>query len=335
MSSSYRLIRGALRYLPWRAANPPARTGVLAAAARARAHPPEMPRPTVDVVVPYLGPSAGLVQLRDRLARLRLAPGDTITIVDNRPDTSRHAADGRTPVLEAPDLQTPGHARNKGAAGGAAEWLVFLDADTDPPEDLLDAYFSDPPQAGTGLLAGGITDDPAEHEARPPPAVRWAGLTQSMGQDTTLGLGRWGFAQTANCAVRREAFAAVGGFREELRACEDADLCYRLEAAGWRIERREGARVVHASRRTLRGLLGQQLVHGAGIGWLEREYPGAAPAHRWPGFLLWGIRRAATGLAEAARARDRDAALLALLDPLVAWTRELGRARSNTRTVNP
>jgi mycofactocin glycosyltransferase len=292
-----------------------------------------MPRPTVDVVVPYLGPPAGLAELSSRLARLRLAPGDTLTVVDNHPDARADAGRGQRRVITARRLQTPGHARNTGAAEGDAQWLVFLDADTRPPPDLLDAYFSDPPGPATALLAGGISDEPAEQEGRPPPAVRWAQLTRSMSQDTTLGLGRWGFAQTANCAVRRDAFAAVGGFREELRACEDADLCYRLEAAGWTIERREEARVVHAGRRTLRELLGQQLVHGAGIGWLEREYPGAAPAHRWPGFLLWGIRRAVTGLAAAARGRDRDTALVAILDPVVAWTRELGRSRSNTRTA--
>lgn len=332
MSSSYRLIRGALRYLPWRASNPRACRGASSAIARARAHTPEMPRPAVDVVVPFLGPPAGLAELAGRLARLRLAPGDTATIVDNRPDAPSHALGADPRVVPAPELQTPGFARNRGAATGEAEWLVFIDADTEPPEDLLDRYFADPPRDRTGLLAGGIVDDPGERERRPPPAVRWARLTHSMGQETTLGLGRWAFAQAANCAVRREAFAAVGGFREELRACEDADLCYRLEAAGWAMERREGASVVHASRRTLRALLDQQLVHGAGIGWLEREYPGAAPPHRWPGFLLWGIRTGAAELAGAVRARDRDAALVALVNPLVAWTRELGRRRSNTRT---
>ena len=317
-----------------------------------------MPRPAVDVVVPFLGPPAGLDELAGWLARLRLAAGDTLTIVDNRPDAPLRPAPGEPCVASAPRLQTPAFARNCGAARGTAPWLVFVDADTAVPEDLLDRYFDETPRPDTGLLAGEIIDEnpgargenpggrgenpggrgenPGARGENPggrgePPAARWARLTASMGQDTTLRRGPWAFAQTANCAVRREAFAAVGGFREELRACEDADLCYRLAASGWAIERRERACVGHISRDTMRALLHQQLVHGAGIGWLEREYPGAAPARRWPGFLLWGLRSAGSGLAGALRSRDRDAATVALIDPLVAWTRELGRLRSNTR----
>ena len=281
------------------------------------------------MVVPFLGTPAELAELAGRLDRLQLAAGDTLTIVDNRPDASAGPRGGSPSVIGAPELQTPAFARNRGAAAGSADWLVFFDADTDPPGDLLERYFAQPPEQGTGLLAGGIADGLGGDGRPEPAAARWARLTGSMGQDTTLTLGRFAFAQTANCAVRREAFEAVGGFRDDLRACEDADLCYRLRAAGWALERREDARVLHLSRRSVPALLRQQLVHGAGIGWLEREYPGAAPAPRWPGFLLWGLRSGARGLARALRARDRDAALVALLDPLVAWTRELGRRRGN------
>ena len=289
-----------------------------------------MPRPAVDVVVPFLGPPAELAELAGRLAELRLGPRDSVTIVDNRPGARGGGAQvGGPRVLAAPERQTPGFARNRGAALRDAEWIVFLDADTAAPADLLDRLFEPAPREETGLLAGGVIDEPEPEAGREPPAARWARLTASMSQDTTLGLGRFGFAQTVNCAVRRAAFESVGGFRDELRACEDADLCFRLEAAGWAIERRERAAVVHRSRRTLRGLLEQQLIHGAGVGWLERHYPGSAPAHRWPGFLLWGVRRAWRGFARAARDRNGDAALVAAVDPVVAWTRELGRRRSN------
>jgi GT2 family glycosyltransferase len=289
-----------------------------------------MPRPAVDVVVPFLGPPAELAELAGRLAELRLGSRDSVTIVDNRPGARGGGGQRDGPrVLAAPERQTPGFARNRGAALRDADWIVFLDADTAPPVDLLDRLFQPAPREETGLLAGGVIDEPQPETGREPPAARWARLTASMSQDSTLGLGRFGFAQTVNCAVRRAAFQSVGGFRDELRACEDADLCFRLEAAGWAIERREHAAVVHRSRRTLRALLEQQLVHGAGIGWLERQYPGSAPAHRWPGFLLWGLRHAWRGLARAARERDGDAALVALVDPAVAWTRELGRRRSN------
>lgn len=104
-----------------------------------------------------------------------------------------------------------------------------------------------------------------------------------MSQDNTLQRGRWGFAQTANAACRRLAFEAVQGFREDIRSAEDADLTYRLRAAGWELERREGAAVVHRSRQSVSGFVVQKAGHGAGAAWLNRTYPGSFPARRRPG----------------------------------------------------
>jgi hypothetical protein len=275
-------------------------------------------RPAVDVVIPVAGDVAGVLT---RARGLELGEGDTLTVVDNR-----GVGAGEPEVLVATDVRTSYFARNAGAARGSAPWLLFLDADVHVPRDLLDRLFADAPGERTGVLAGAVIDEPAGPGG--PPAVRYAELKRSMSQEVTLGYGRWAFAQTANCAVRRAAFEAIGGFRADVRSGGDADLCWRLAAAGWGLERRPGAAVVHRSRTRLAAMLGQRLRHGSGAGWLAREHPGSFPARRWPGLALWALLRAASGLAALARG-DRDGAIVGLLDGPAVWAFELGRLVPN------
>lgn len=293
-----------------------------------------MHRPAVDVVVPFRGDARQLDELRERLEGLAVGEGDTVTVVDNTPGREPDVPGGgaRFKTVRAPELQTPGFARNRGAEAGTAEWIVFFDADVVAPPSLLDRYFDPPPAERTAILAGGVRDE-APEGPRAPAAVRYAHLRRSMSQDMTLIHGDWSFVQTSNCALRRSAFEEVGCFRGEIRAGEDADLSFRLRDAGWGIERREGAETVHRSRATVRSLLAQKAVHGAGCAWVDRSYPGSFPARRRPGLTWWGVRRAATGLTTAIRTRDRDEALVALLDPLTTLTFEFGRSLPNTRPL--
>ena len=61
--------------------------------------------------------------------------------------------------------------------------------------------------------------------------------------------------------LRRPAFAALGGFDEAYHMyCEDVDFCLRLQLAGWRLRRADGAIVEHQAQRT---------------------------SHRHPRYLLW------------------------------------------------
>lgn len=277
-----------------------------------------MSRPAVDVVIPVAGSAAQVTDAVTRARGLTLRDGDTITVVDNR---GRGVADAD--VLVADAVHTSYYARNAGARRGSAPWLLFLDADVHAPADLLDRLFAQEPRGRTAVLAGAIVDEPAGPGA--PVALRYAELKQSMAQDLH---GRWGFAETANCAVRREAFEAVGGFREDVRSGGDADLCWRLAAAGWELEGRSGAAVLHRNRSSVAGMLGQRFRHGTGAGWLAREHPGAMPARRWPGLARWALRRAARGAAALAQG-DRDAAIVGLLDGPAVWAFELGRLVPN------
>jgi GT2 family glycosyltransferase len=284
-------------------------------------------RPAVDVVVPFLGSRRELEALRERLSALRLGPDDTLLVVDNTP--GRDDLPPEPGVLRAATRQTPGFARNRGAAAGQAPWIVFLDADTAPSADLLDRYFEPDPAPATALLAGGVIDEPIGPDG--PVAARYAHLRGAMSQADTFAFGAWGYPKSANIACRRTAYESVGGFREDIRAAEDADLTYRLRAAGLTVERREAATVVHLSRHTVLGLLRQKAMWGAGGAWLARAYPGSVPLARGPGLAWWAVRETIRGLFRAVRRRDRDAAILAVLHPLDALAWQVGRWRSNQR----
>lgn len=261
------------------------------------------------------------------MAGLDLAPGDSVIVADNRLGAWDRDAAGRVRVLGAGELQTSYHARNRAAAQGTAPWLVFLDADVLPPADLLARYFEPVPGERVGVLAGAVVDEePAADSSTS--AARYAWLKSSMSQEITLSHDEWAFAQTANAAVRRAAFEQVGGFEPGVRSGGDADLCFRIRAAGWELERREGAAVVHRNRQTVPRMLAQRARHGAGAAWLSERWPGALPRRRWPGLARWSVKRAGAGLVAAARG-DRDAALLGLLDGPAVWAFELGRLIPN------
>lgn len=232
--------------------------------------------------MPVAATADGLKAVVARMRTIRLGPGDTLTVVDNR-GVGVDAPD----VLVAAQVATSYFARNAGAARGTAPWIVFLDADVLPPADLLDRLLDAPaPADGVGVIAGGVVDDPVGTDG--PIASRFAELQATMAQDETFDRGQWGFAKTAHAAVRRDAFAAAGGFRAGVRSGGDADLSWRIRDLGWGLVHRPDASVVHVSRTTVRRMLGQRLRHGSGAAWLDREHPGSLPPRRWPGLLLWG-----------------------------------------------
>ena len=284
-------------------------------------------RPAADVIVPFLGSAESLRGLVARLAGLDLRDSDTVTIADNRPAGEPDTAGaGRVRVVRAPERRSSYHARNAGAATGANPWLVFLDGDVQAPPDLLDRYLCDSPGDRTGVLAGGVRDEVVGTSASG--VARYLELRQSMDQANTLDLGEWGYAQTANCAVRRAAFDDVGGFCADVRSGGDADLCFRIRAAGWGTERRDGASVVHHNRTSLRKLLRQRARHGAGAAWLAQRYPGSFPSRSWPGLAKWAAVSMAAAGADAARGR-RDDALVHAIEPLAVWAQEIGRRLPN------
>lgn len=290
------------------------------ASAARRPEAPAARRPAVSVVVPFAGSEADLARCLAALDALELRPGDEILVADNRTQPiPGSGAPGRAAARDPRVVPAPGpassyFARGVAAARATGEWLVFVDADTVPAPDLLDRYFEPAPGAAVAVLAGGIEDWIEEDTA----VSRHIARRRKLDQATTLEHAR-PYGQTANLAVRRSAFEAVGRFPDPVRSGGDADLCWRLAAAGHDIEARPQARVRHRNRTTLRALLAQMHRHGSGMQWLDRRYPGAFPPPG-PGELLRRFALLARG----------DA-----IEFLARWAADVGRLRANGDPTSP
>jgi GT2 family glycosyltransferase len=229
-----------------------------------------MSRSPVSVVMPFAGDAAAARAALDSLLALDTQPEDELILADN--SGSAPATAGVT-VVPVPGERSPAHARNIGAEHARHGWILFLDADCRAPRALLDAFFAEPVADDVGALAGEVI---ASADAGTL-AGRYGAARSFLGQRAHLQHPFRPRAAAANLLVRRAAFESVGGFYEGVRAAEDTDFSWRLQAAGWRLEPRWGAQVEHRYRTSLTELRRQWRGYAAGRAWLARRYDGFVP----------------------------------------------------------
>jgi GT2 family glycosyltransferase len=220
--------------------------------------------------MPFAGDEQGARAAIENLRTLDTRPGDVLILADN---SGVAPAAAGVEVVRARAERSPSHARNVGAKLAATEWILFIDADCRVTEDLLDAYFAGSIVSGVGALAGEVVPAPGALTL----AARYAGSRNFLRQEAHLAHTYRPRAVAANVMVRRTAFEQVGGFYEGLRAAEDTDFSWRLQAAGWGLELRPAARVEHRYRSTVSELRRQWRGYAAGRAWLARRYDGFEP----------------------------------------------------------
>jgi GT2 family glycosyltransferase len=199
-------------------------------------------RPTVSVVIPAHSDERW-TQLSEAVASAlaQTCPAtEVIVTIDHNPGLLSRARRELTDVVVIPNTGARGASgtRNAGVARSRGEIIAFLDDDACAAPDWLETlivHFADPAVAG----AGGRVD-PLWATARPrwfPGEFDWAVGASYAGMPETTARVRnvW----TNNMALRRSAFDAVGGFREDFGkvgdvCCpEDTELCLRVTSGSW------------------------------------------------------------------------------------------------------
>lgn len=189
------------------------------------------PAPEISVVVPHLNQpellSAFLVSLHAQDFDMARAE---VIVVDNGSRVLPREITARFPgvVLVEEPVPGPGPARNRGASLARGPILAFTDADCLVARDWLPAilkrFAADPALAALGGDIRIFAEDPA----RPNLAEAYECVYAFPQRDY---IARQGFSVTANMAVRRAVFDAVGPFAG-IEIAEDTDWGQRAARLG-------------------------------------------------------------------------------------------------------
>lgn len=302
-------------------------------------HHPDLPAPADAALSPALGAVAiGRNEGERLLTCLRSLVGrvDRVVYVDSgSTDGSVEAARALGAEVVQLDLSRPftaARARNAGLAAlldGPARpaFVQFVDGDCEVVEGWIE------------LAAGRLSADPGlaavagRRRERHPDASRYNRLIDAEWA-TPVGPAR---AIGGDAMVRAGALAAVGGYREDLIAGEEPELCLRLIRAGWRIERLDAEMTRHDAALMRFGQwwtrarrAGHAFAEGAAL-------HGGGPERHWVAetrrALLWGAALPAGAIAGAVLTPAAAALLLAYPLQIGRLSRRMGLERAAFTTL--
>jgi len=226
--------------------------------------------PRVSVVVCAYNAADTLEDNLQSLERLTYPDYEIVLVNDGSRDATAEIA-RRHPRVRIVDTPNQGlsAARNIGLAEASGEIVAYTDADTRVDPDWL-TFLIQPFLTSDVVGSGGPNVVPADD----PPIAQC--IARAPGGPTHVLLDDRIAEHVPGCnmAFRRDALLAIGGFNPiYLRAGDDVDVCWRLQARGWKIGFASSALVWHHHRASVKAYWRQQVGYGEGETWLMAHHP--------------------------------------------------------------
>ena len=176
----------------------------------------------------------------------------------NKPLLERLCSDAEihATIVDSSQSRGAAFARNIGARASSGRALVFCDADDLADPDWLREILLglETAEAVGGYLEEALLTDPRTLSYRPP---------ATPGENPTF-MG-FPYLVSANMAISRDAFDAVGGFPEGYTRCEDIAFSWALLRAGHTLGFRKEAVMHYRYRSGLSTMLKQHFYYGIGM----------------------------------------------------------------------
>lgn len=221
----------------------------------------------VSVVVPIYNGEEDLPDLIECL-RSQTYPIDQVEylLVDNNSSdrskiiiqTAAESKQIKICPLSENQIQSSYAARNAGIRAASSEILAFTDGDCRPQPQWLENLIQPFSDSNVGIVVGEIVALSGKSLLE-----KYADQQDTLSQKHTLAHPFCPYGQTANLAIRRQAFVEVGLFRPYLTTGGDADICWRiLRETSYQLKFAEKAIVKHRHRSTWRELQSQWRRYG-------------------------------------------------------------------------
>ncbi|MES1256236.1 MAG: glycosyltransferase [Acidobacteriota bacterium] len=226
--------------------------------------------PRVSVVVCAYNAASTLEDCLASLDALSYPDYEVILVNDGSKDAT-NAIGRRHPRVHVIDTPNQGlsAARNVGLAAATGEIVAYTDADVRADRDWL-TFLVQPFLTSDVVGSGGPNVVPADD----PPMAQC--IARAPGEPTHVLLDDRIAEHVPGCnmAFRRDALLAIGGFNPiYMRAGDDVDVCWRMQARGWKIGFAAAALVWHHHRSTVKAYWRQQVGYGEGETWLMAHHP--------------------------------------------------------------